>query len=138
MHLALRVTEYYVIIITFARMGSSALDVCLNLNVNIQNYFKIHCFRSPENASFITNIYSANTLFLLRSVFPTPRSLSSREILRLTAKVTTGLEPTIPANKRPQPHATECVATGIRLRCYTTQNNYIKVSKRMYACKAHD
>jgi hypothetical protein len=89
MDLALRIPEYYLIILTFARKGNSALDVCLNLNANIQKYLKIHCFSSRESATFKTKIYQANTLFFLRSVFPPPRSLSSREILRLAANDTT-------------------------------------------------
>jgi len=73
MDLALRIPEYYLIILTFGRKGSSALDVCLNLNVNILNYLKFHCVSSPENATFKPKIYQANTLFFLGSVFPPPR-----------------------------------------------------------------
>ena len=134
MDLALRIPEYHLIILMFARKGSSALDFGLNLNANIQIYLKIHCFSSPENATFKTKFYQANTLFFLRSVFPPPRSLSSRKILRLTANGTTGFELAFPASERPQTHASDRVATVISLRCYTTQNNYIKISKLMYAC----
>jgi hypothetical protein len=35
MDLALRKTEYYLIILTFARKGSSERDACLDLDVNI-------------------------------------------------------------------------------------------------------